>query len=53
MLNSPATAIGRAVEAFGQVSVSFDPGSAVGDVAAGSFPHIVGPDVDRIVRRRL
>ena len=38
----PTTAIGRAVEAFGQVSVSYDPGSAVSDVEAGGFPLIVG-----------
>ena len=40
--HTPATAIGRAVEAFGQVSVSYDPGSVVNDVEAGGFPQIVG-----------
>lgn len=43
--HSPATAIGRAVEAFGQVPVSYDPGSVVGEVEAGGFPAIVGRDV--------
>jgi hypothetical protein len=38
----PSTAIGRAVEAFGGVSVSYEPGSAVSDVEAGNFPTIVG-----------
>jgi hypothetical protein len=40
--HSPATAIGRAVEAFGQVSVSYDNGAVVSDVEAGGFPQIVG-----------
>ena len=40
--HTPTTAIGRAVEAFGQVSVSYDPESVVSDVAAGGFPLIVG-----------
>ncbi len=39
--HTPATAIGRAVEAFGSVSVSYEPGAAVSDVEAGGFPHIV------------
>jgi hypothetical protein len=39
--HAPTTAIGRAVEAFGQVSVSYDPGSVVSDVEAGGFPAIV------------
>jgi hypothetical protein len=43
--HSPATAIGRAVEAFGQVPVSYEPGSVVGEVEAGGFPAIVGRDV--------
>jgi len=40
--HSPVTAIGRAVEAFDQVSVSYDLGSLVSDVEAGGFPQIVG-----------
>lgn len=40
--HSPFTAIGRAVEAFGSVSVSYEPGSAVSDVEAGNFPTFVG-----------
>ena len=36
------TAIGRAVEAFGSVPVSYDQGAAVSDVEAGNFPTIVG-----------
>ena len=40
--HSPTTAIGRAVEALGSVSVSHDPGSAVSDVEAGGFPQLVG-----------
>ena len=40
--HAPTTAIGRAVEAFGQVSVSYEPGSVVSDVEAGGFPRIVG-----------
>jgi len=40
--HSPATAIGRAVEAFGQVPVSYDNGSVVSDIEAGNFPLIVG-----------
>jgi len=42
--HGPQTAIGRAVEAFGSVSVSWDPGSAVSEVEAGGFPGIVGSD---------
>lgn len=38
----PTTAIGRAVEAFKSVSVSYEPGSIVTDVEAGNFPAIVG-----------
>jgi hypothetical protein len=40
--HAPTTAIGRAVEAFAQVSVSYHPGSVVSDVEAGGFPQIVG-----------
>jgi len=40
--HAPTTAIGRAVEAFGEVSVSYDPGSVVSDIQAGGFPQIVG-----------
>ncbi|MGH3135281.1 MAG: hypothetical protein ACRDPV_02155 [Gaiellaceae bacterium] len=40
--HSPFTAIGRAVEAFGEVPVSYDNGAAVSDVEAGGFPQIVG-----------
>jgi len=40
--HAPATAIGRAVEALGQVSVSYDNGSVVSDLEAGGFPLIVG-----------
>lgn len=40
--HAPTTAIGRAVEAFRQVSVSYEPGSVVSDVEASGFPHIVG-----------
>jgi len=40
--HAPATAIGRAVEALGQVPVSYDNGSVVSDVEAGGFPLIVG-----------
>ncbi len=40
--HAPATAIGRAVEAFGQVPVSYEPGSIVSDVEAGGFPLAVG-----------
>jgi hypothetical protein len=42
--HGPATAIGRAVEAFGAVSVSYDPASVVSDVEAGGFPQISGPN---------
>ncbi len=42
--HSPATAIGRAVEAFGVLTVSYDPESVVSDVEAGGFPQIVGSD---------
>jgi hypothetical protein len=41
LAHGPTTAIGRAVEAFGSVSVSYEPGSAVSDVEAGNFPLIV------------
>ena len=40
--HGPATSIGRAVEAFGSVSVSYEPGAAVSDIEAGNFPHVVG-----------
>ena len=40
--HAPTTAIGRAVEALGTVSVSQDPGAAVSDVEAGGFPQFVG-----------
>lgn len=40
--HGPTTAIGRAVEAFASVPVSYDPGAAVSDVEAGNFPTIVG-----------
>ena len=40
--HAPATAIGRAVEAFGNVSVSYDNGSVVSDIEAGGFRQIVG-----------
>ena len=40
--HSPFTAIGRAVEAFGSVSVSYEPGSLVSDVEAGNFTTFVG-----------
>lgn len=40
--HGPSTAIGRAVEALGSVSVSYDPDSPVSDVEAGGFPQIVG-----------
>jgi hypothetical protein len=40
--HAPATSIGRAVAAFGSVSVSYEPGAAVSDVEAGNFPHVVG-----------
>jgi hypothetical protein len=40
--HAPTTAIGRAVTAFGVLSVSYDPESAVSDVEAGGFPQIVG-----------
>lgn len=43
--HSPSTAIGRAVEAFGQVSVSYEPSSLVSEVQAGGFPTIVGEDM--------
>jgi hypothetical protein len=42
--HSPTTAIGRAVTAFGALSVSYDPESVVSDVEAGGFPQIVGSD---------
>ena len=40
--HGPQTAIGRAVEAFGSVPVSWDPGSVVSEVEAGGFPAIAG-----------
>jgi hypothetical protein len=40
--HAPTSAIGRAVEAFSQVSLSYEPGSVVSDVEAGGFPRIVG-----------
>jgi hypothetical protein len=40
--HAPTTAIGRAVEALQNLSVSYDPGAAVSDVEAGGFPQIVG-----------
>jgi hypothetical protein len=40
--HSPFTAIGRAVEAFGSVSVSYEPGAAVSEVEAGNFTTFVG-----------
>lgn len=40
--HAPTTAIGRAVEAFQEVAVSYHPGSVVSDIAAGGFPHVVG-----------
>jgi len=42
--HAPVTAIGRAVTAFGALSVSYDPESVVSDVEAGGFPQIVGSD---------
>ena len=38
----PGTSIGRAVTAFGSVSVSYEPGAAVSDIEAGNFPDVVG-----------
>lgn len=40
----PGTSIGRAVTAFGSVSVSYEPGAAVSDIEAGNFPDVVGSD---------
>ena len=40
--HAPTTSIGRAVAAFGSVSVSYEPGAAVSDIEAGNFPHVVG-----------
>lgn len=40
--HAPSTAIGRAVEAFASVPVSYEPGAAVSDIEAGNFPSIVG-----------
>jgi uncharacterized protein DUF6676 len=42
--HAPVTAIGRAVTAFGALSVSYDQGAVVSDVEAGGFPQIVGSD---------
>lgn len=39
--HAPTTAIGRAVEAFGSVPVSYDPGAAVTDLEADRFNLIV------------
>jgi hypothetical protein len=39
--HAPTTSIGRAVEAFRSVSVSYEPGAAVSDVEAGNFPHVL------------
>ena len=39
--HAPTTAIGRAVEAFGSVDVSYDPGAAVTDLEADRFNLIV------------
>jgi len=41
LAHGPTTAIGRAVEAFGSVSVSYEPGSAVSEVEAGNFTTFV------------
>ena len=43
--HAPATSIGRAVTAFGSVSVSYEPGAAVSDIDAGNFPHVVGSNL--------
>ena len=40
----PSTSIGRAVEAFASVPVSYEVGAAVTDIEAGNFPPIVGSD---------
>jgi hypothetical protein len=40
--HAPTTAIGRAVEAFGSVPVSYDPGAAVTDLEADRLNVIVG-----------
>jgi hypothetical protein len=40
--HSPATEIGRAVEALDSLSVSYEPGATVSDVEAGGFSQIVG-----------
>ena len=42
--HAPMTAIGRAVTAFGVLTVSYDPEAVVSDVEAGGFPQIVGSD---------
>ena len=42
--HTPATAIGRAVEALGTVSVSYEEGASVSDIEAGNFPLMVGSD---------
>jgi hypothetical protein len=42
--HAPMTAIGRAVTAFGALSVSYEAGAVVSDVEAGGFPQIVGSD---------
>jgi hypothetical protein len=43
--HSPATAIGRAVEALSQVDVSYDPGAAVSDVEAAGFGALAGDGI--------
>jgi hypothetical protein len=40
--HAPTTAIGRAVEAFGSVPVSYDPGAIVSEVEAANFGLLVG-----------
>ena len=40
--HAPTTAIGRAVEAFGSVPVSYDPGAVVSDVEAANFGLLIG-----------
>jgi hypothetical protein len=43
--HSPATAIGRAVEALSQVDVSYDPGAAVSEVEAAGFGALAGDGI--------
>jgi hypothetical protein len=40
--HAPTTAIGRAVEAFGSVPISYDPGAIVSDVEAANLGILVG-----------